>query len=114
MTEDYCHGFEEYFYFEPEGTVLYVFDIIKDFFLRAEVIAAADLGETGDAGLNFEAFAEAVDVLLEGIVEDFAFGARAYERELTGYAGPELRELVHAGFAEDRADLRDARVVISV
>ena len=72
-------GFEENLDFEPKRAIFYVLDIVEDFFLGAEVITAADLSETGDAGLYLEALSEAVDVFLEGIIEYFAFGARTDE-----------------------------------
>ena len=105
MVEYHGDGFEHYFDIEPDGTVFYVLDVEDDFFFGAEIVASVDLSETGQARLDLKALAEAVDVLLKGVVEDLALGARTDERELAGYASPELRQLVKACLAEEVPNL---------
>ena len=114
MAEDDADGFEEDFQFKAEGAFFYVFDIEEDLFLGAEVVAAADLGESGYAGFYFKALAEAVDVFFKGFVKLGALGARTDYGKLTREASPELRKLVHAGFSEKFSDLGYTVIVITV
>ena len=76
MAEDDADGFEEDLYIEADGAFFYVFEVEDDLFFGAEVVAAADLCESGYTGLYLEALGEAVDVLLKGFVKLGALGAR--------------------------------------
>ena len=94
------HRCGPYFDFKTDRAVFYVFNIINDFFFRAEIVAAADLSKPGYARLDLKTLAEAVNVLLERLVKHFSLGAGSNQGHLPRYAGPKLRKLVQAGFSD--------------
>lgn len=108
FAEDLEEGGQEDFHVEPEGSLLDITDVEFEFFFDGEVGTAGDLGQSGDAGLDFEAaFLSGVPFGDLGHVE----GARADEGHLAKEDVEELGEFVEGGFAEEAADFGQARIL---
>ena len=75
-------------------------------------VAAADLGQTGDARLHVEALAVTRSLLDVPLDEVGSLGARADEAHLPLEDVDELRDLVDAVPSQKTADRGDARVVL--
>src|ERR1017187_863258 len=95
---------------EPDGPGVNVLEIQADPVPKiGDFVAAADLPETGEAGLDAQA--AAVREVVEAF--DLVHGerARAYEAHFAAQDVEQLRQLVEAELAENLAERRDARVV---
>src|ERR1017187_7834547 len=107
--EDDGEGAGEDFQVEPEGPVVDVLEVEFHPLVEADLVAAADLPDAGEAGLHGEAAAMPRIVVLH-LGRDGRPGAD--EAHVADENIPELRELVDAGATEETAERSDARVVL--
>src|ERR1017187_3331953 len=107
--QDDGHGAVGDFECEPEGPVVDILEVEFHPLVEADLVAAADLPDAGEAGLHGEAAAMPRIVVLH-LGRDGRPGAD--EAHVADENIPELRELVDAGATEETAERSDARVVL--
>ena len=96
-----------------QAVVLDVHEVVDELVVGRGVVLGEDLGEAGDAGLDVVAVGVLGVSLGELLDEVRALGARPDEAHVAVEDVPDLRQLVEAGGADEGADARDARVVVS-
>src|SRR3954466_4941375 len=114
VNEAFPNGQEEDLEVEQIGPVTDVIEVAKDALVERGVSApAVDLRPASDARLHAMAKHVVRDLVAELVDEYRTLRARPHQRHVPGEHVPELRELIEAGRAQQRAD-RCAPIVASL